>query len=428
VAIAPKFVDSVPVTRLFLALNNPRHEPVETEVKAIARLCDKELVFPLARDIVSHGLNPLERFALHPTHKGKQDGVPVYHVLEGNRRICAIKLLNDPDLAPAPLRKSFEKLAKDWTAIKSVHGVVFEREEDARIWLSRVHNGMQGGVGRKSWDSVQKTRFDGGNKNRAALAILDYAVKERTIKPDDRSGKLTTAQRFLSNAIFREALGIDQSDPETIQRNRPKLEFDIVAKRFVKDLIEGESVHSRMNRPDIENYARSLNALPGVTATRIQSEPLDGPSERAPSASKKSTPKRPTKIHYVAHDAEIAAALKSLGNEKLKSLYYSVCAIELDPHAPIVSVGAWAFFETLTACAGRNERTSFDAFLNKQKLQSYGIEDAAVHQSIVRIREYGNTTKHHSVSATFNGEQLNNDFTTLREVVLKCASEAASKK
>ncbi len=92
--------ETVQVSRIFLSLDNPRHAPVDTEAKAITLLCEKEAIYPLARDIVRHGLNPLEKFALIPTGKKLGRGAN-YYVAEGNRRICALKLLNDPELAPA---------------------------------------------------------------------------------------------------------------------------------------------------------------------------------------------------------------------------------------------------------------------------------------------------------------------------------------
>jgi hypothetical protein len=56
--------DPVPVGRIFLDLDNPRHVPFTSEDEVIEYLCDKEDVWPLARDITNIGLNPLERFAL----------------------------------------------------------------------------------------------------------------------------------------------------------------------------------------------------------------------------------------------------------------------------------------------------------------------------------------------------------------------------
>lgn len=81
---APTPIDAVPVSRIFLHLANPRHEPFETEAKAIAYLCDKEFVYPLARDIADHGINPLERFALISAEKRKSNQTPNnYYVVEG---------------------------------------------------------------------------------------------------------------------------------------------------------------------------------------------------------------------------------------------------------------------------------------------------------------------------------------------------------
>ncbi|WP_019647101.1 hypothetical protein [Novispirillum itersonii] len=423
-----EFID-VPINRIFLCLDNPRHEPMEDEAQAIEYLCKEEDVYPLARDIAKFGLNPLERFAL-VAEVGKSGARQSYSVPEGNRRMCAIKLLNDPDLAPPSLRKSFEKLSQTWTPITEVPAVVFDTKEDVWHWLDRIHMGPQGGIGRKSWNPEQKSRYDGGNKNKAAQAFLDYAQAEGMITAEQRKDKLTTTQRFLSNTTFREALGFDQSNPDIVGRTRPKEEFDLLARKFVEDLIGNKNVTSRMNKNQIIIYARQIGALPGVTNTRVTtetltSEPIDskGPSRR------RKTPKTPEKAKKVTYEDAISRALEGLGNEKLQSLYYSICSIELEKHTPIVSVGVWSFFESLTACAGRIEGVSFDSFLSKAKLTSYSLggDSKSMMEAIARIRAYGNTTKHHKVSATFNGDQLNNDMTALKDVILKCIEEAVQK-
>lgn len=426
----PKILDAVPVGRIFLALENPRHEPYATEAHAIEYLCEHENVYALARDISKNGLNPLERFALIPVKgKGKATTSPAYTAAEGNRRLCAIKLMTDPDLAPARLRKSFEKLSEKWTPIKTVPAAVFSDMEEVRLWLYRVHNGAQGGVGRRDWNADQKQRFSGGTKNKAALALLDYAEAEKIISAADRRGKLTTAQRFLGNEIFRDILGIDASNPEEILRTRPKSEFDILVRRFIKDLVEGVHVNSRMNRQAIIDYARPLNAIAGVTATRIEPEALDAEPPKGKKPRAKPRPKHPERAKYVAYEEEISTALTALGNDKLRGLYYSMCNVELEHHTLLVAVGTWSFFETLSALAGRNDSTSMDAWLSKSKIQSYGIAgDTVTLQSVMkRIREYGNTTKHHPVAGLFNGDQLNNDVQTMKPVILKAIAEAAGK-
>lgn len=420
------YVDDIPVGRIFLALDNPRHEPVDSEGEAIERLCTKEDVVPLARDIVKHGLSPLERFALTPIGKTKA-GQATYWVAEGNRRICALKLLSDPDLAPPKFRKTFEKLAEGWLSpVTSVSGAVFTDQETLQIWLDRVHSGAQGGIGRKTWDAEQKQRFSGSSKNRLAQAVLDYAESEGMITKEQRQGKLTTVQRFLNPEAVQETLGIERAAPEELNRNRPKPEFDAMLRRFMHDVVEGKEVHSRKNKPDILKYARTLASVPGVTNTRIESEPLSTYSDVKKSRVRR-TPKKPQKARHVQYDEDIARSLKALGSEKLESLYYSICAIELERHSPLIAIGVWAFLETLTVSAGRSDSTSFDSYLSKQKLSNLGVtgeDQKAVRSALERIRDYGNQTKHHKVSAAFNGDQINNDMTTLKVTITKLILEA----
>ena len=343
---SPEPMEAIPVSRLFLSLLNPRHEPLSTEAAAIEYLCEHEYVYELARDISRHGLNPLERFALVKTGKGAS----TYFVAEGNRRICAIKLLNDPDLAPARLRKGFERLSKEWPVIRTVAGVVFSSAVEVDLWLDRIHKGLQGGAGRKEWNADQKTRHagQGGGKNRFALTVLDYSESKGLISADERKGRLTTVQRFVVNDAFREAMGLDNSDPDALQRTRPEAELDALLKRFIKDLLGGKDVNSRMNRKDIIDYARKLHATPGISAARVEPEPVSTSALPVPKKFKPPRQLPPERLRHVSYDEKIDIALRGLGNEKLKSLYHSICNIDIEPHTPILSVGIWSFFETLT--------------------------------------------------------------------------------
>ncbi|MBC7767456.1 MAG: hypothetical protein H7124_01575 [Phycisphaerales bacterium] len=417
--------DRFPLGRIFLALDNPRHEPAKSEAEAIAELCNKEDVLPLARDIAKHGLNPLERFGLIAKPRNRGGGPPTYHVFEGNRRMCALKLLNDPELAPQNYKKKFAEIAETAEyAFSSVPVAIFQDQETVDHWLERIHNGPQGGIGRLNWDADQKQRHYGGSKNRTGLALIDYAAGRGMITVDERAGKLTTVQRFVGNAAFKEQLGLDTSGPDGFARTRPKGEFDKLVKTFMRDLVEGSKVNSRMNSDKIKLYARSLAG--GASTRRVEPEAL----ETTPSRKKaKSKPVKPAKASHVEYEPDIGEALKKLRSEKLRSLYHSIATLDLEEHTPICSVGVWAFFETLTALAGRNESTDFCSYLSKQKLRDYGFagDVTAYRAALERIKEYGNTTKHHPIAGTFNGDALNNDMRALTPVLLKIIEEAATK-
>ncbi len=420
-------VQTVSVDRIFLDLANPRHKPYKTEAEVIEYLCREEYVFALAKDIVRLGLNPLELFALIPL--GKEKGPRrTFMVAEGNRRMCAIKLLHDPDLAPAKLRKDFAKLAQEAPDVADVLGVEFRDKEQVDIWLERIHGGVQGGIGRKPWNAEQKTRHIGDKKNILAQRVLDYAENRRFISADQRRGKLTTAQRYLGNTILREMLGLESSGIEDVSRTRPAPDFDLLLETFARDLIDGV-VHSRSNSDEIKDYARNLGMTPGLSATRISPESLSLPAQTG--RKRRITPTRPDKQKHIAYEVDIAQNLKAIPSYKLERIYYSICDISLEDHTPLVAVGTWSFFECLTARCGRTPNSSFLDYLSKNKLSLLGYtqrEDVnSIRQALERIAHYGNTTKHHETAANFPGPQLANDMDTLKGLILKLAVEAKSK-
>lgn len=416
------------VDRVFLHLNNPRHEPYSKQAEVIEYLCRHENVLPLARDIVRNGLNPLERFAMLAEEGHQTGSEQAYIVTEGNRRMCAIKLLNDPDLAPSDMRESFRNLAIQWDRFATIPAVVFEDQDDLDLWLRRIHHGAQGGVGRKDWNAEQKQRHSGSSKNKVSLALLDYAQKKEFLSQDNRKGKLTTVQRYVGNPIFREALGIDISQPDDICRTRTEQDFDLLLSKFFSDLLNRPNeVSSRSNRDQIVEYARELDTTDGQSRKRVHPKPIGTgqEEEQEDHQSRPTKPRRPTRLPHIK---DIEAKLSELGNYKLQHLYSSLCRIPLQENTPLLAVGAWAFIETLTASAGRNSSTSFPSFFSNARLNRYGIpkgtERNTINAALNRISEYGNTTKHHRTAAAFNSEQLFDDFNTLGELILICTNDA----
>lgn len=425
-----KNIQLILIDRIFLDLENPRHEPYENQAEVIEYLCKEEYVYQLAKDIVKQEqLNPLEVFALIPTEgnkRGKKENLS-YTVVEGNRRMCAIMLLNDPDLAPPNQRKDFKKLSEENPKISEVPAVIFDNKQSVATWLERIHGGLQGGIGRKQWSSEQKTRHIGDKKNILAQSVLDYAEKNKFISANARKGKLTTVQRYLGNPMLREVLGIDNSNIEDISRNRPKSDFDQLLKQFIEDLLNG-AVSSRANAPKIIDYSRSLGTLEGITGKRIVPESLSQEQYIGEKKKRKIPPKNPVKPKYITYESDVRDKLKAIPSFKLEQIYWSLCSIELEKHTPLISVGTWVFFESLTAKVGRPSGTDFYSFLSKNHLQSMGFnnkdDNYSIRQALERISHYGNTTKHHKKSANFNGVQLHNDMDTLKELICKLAEEA----
>lgn len=427
-------LDSVEVERIFMYEENPRHEPIESEPEIIEHLCKDEAVFNLARNISEAGINPLELFGIvQIPGSGASDTKKSYQVWEGNRRVCAIKLLNDPDLAPPHLRKDFARLASasGHIPIKKITSIIFDDHDDLKYWMGIIHNGAQGGVGRLDWDSAQKARQFGSSRNRVALAVLDAAEAINLISKEERGGKLTTAQRFLNSSVVREALGIDTTNPADVTYNRPLEDFRKQLSKFITDLKEGVRVTSRNNRVQIDNYGRKLARNDEITGERI--EPLSLKTAAAPLATMvkpTSQPKKPRKLAHLDYDKALATALAKLGSGKLESLHYSICSVHID-HAPLLTIGVWAFVESLTALAGKNPDTDFLAYFSNQKLSDHGFGSGKklgpIRDALTRIQRNGNATKHHEVSASFDGKQLSNDLATITPLLIKTVESIASK-
>lgn len=139
------------IKRLHLDLRNPRlgRPAVDTEADAMDRLLKQfgPKIIGLARSIAEYGLNPTESWAI--VH---EDGK--YVVLEGNRRLVACRLLDNPRKAPDPqTAATFERIRQGarTTGYLNPSCVEFEHRADARYWIHLKHHGAGSGEGTAAW-------------------------------------------------------------------------------------------------------------------------------------------------------------------------------------------------------------------------------------------------------------------------------------
>lgn len=292
---------------------NPRGEPEPDEEVVRLLFGAQAETLQLATHIAEHGQNPLDRLGIiaHPKLPGH------FVIREGNRRLCAMQLLRDPERAPTEsTRKAFRKLFTDGRKVPDeIQAVLFHQKPLARVWMSVKHEGPQGGLGTLEWGSTEKTRFNKEgetskirpkNPNRQADALLSYAVDKGLIAPEERSLiALTTITRYLPSV--RTALALLNSEDCTT--NATLVEFDAALTRFLKDAIDtGNSntkspVHSRSNRDERREYSENLRAE-GISPTNRSEAPYDPTSiqtsQNKPNTYKKpKTTKNPAKRKYL---------------------------------------------------------------------------------------------------------------------------------
>ena len=415
--------------QIYLDLENPRHEPFTLESEVIDYLCRYENILPLAKDIVENGLNDMEQIGLIPD-ENSDDDAPAYFVAEGNRRVCALKLLIDPDRAPTKLRKGFEQLASDWTWKYPLQCALYEDREAIDLWLTRIHDGEQDGKGRRKWTADQSQRHSGSTKNKIAMHILNYAEDSGLITKEERKGKLTTATRYLNKKPVQDAMGLDVSDLEKIRTIKSTNDFNTVLGKFVADL-KSNYVNSRAKGSTVfEGYGRELSAVQqkgdGDAAPRLLRQTKNASLSSAIGRRRRTAIKPNATVPF---DHEIMDALKSLNSQKLINFYNSITSVTLQPHAPLISIGVWAFLESLSANAGRGENVTFLDFFSPHRRAKYGLptgkNSKAVSEALRHVAASGDVAKHDAAAAQFNGEQLVNDMNTLRVLILKCIEEAS---
>lgn len=261
---------SVDISNIQLDLNNPRHEPFASEQEVIDYLIANEDIRVLAKHIAETGsTSPIDMLAIAPHPKIANS----YIAAEGNRRLCALKLLLDPDKASEKTDKTyFEKLKASIKApINDALCIEFLDLASARAWVELRHD-APAGIGVKKWDATQKTRFNvqgkANNPNAKALEVIEFARAKGLLTEDELSRiPLTTITRFLSTPAVRNSLGI--SDAKGLLITVPEAEFEIAIKQFLLDAITLQSpVNSRTSADERTAYAEDLRTKGFAPTTR----------------------------------------------------------------------------------------------------------------------------------------------------------------
>ena len=172
----------------------------------------KKLV-KLADDILVHGLNPFDL----PMVIVAEDGQQNYIVLEGNRRLTAINLMLDPELAKdTPVHKAFIKLNKNHadSIPKVLDCVIAPNRQAALVWINRKHaNGLEG-AGTEPWSSMAKARADvEQGVPRPDYDIVQFVLTNEKLEADIRDHltgarfNITTLERLVTTKELPEAAG-----------------------------------------------------------------------------------------------------------------------------------------------------------------------------------------------------------------------------
>jgi hypothetical protein len=291
-----KTLPNMRINQVSLDTNNPRIGKKADEKACIEAIIKKNRthMLNLIEDIAAEGLTPIP-IILSKNENGE------WIVRDGNRRVSALKLLKNPNLAPS------EEMTKKIKAIKSKYpnysleiktAHEFETEEALIKYLDKIHKGAQDGVGQIEWSPIEKARHNHKqgvrDKNTRALYFLTWAKNECNLSIDEEEFPFSTlADRFMSaDRLERIGLFIDEEKASCL----PTRDLDITilkVTRIIHDLAEGIQTSRTLRiTTEQDEYINKLceeygeGIIEPNTAATIANSQTPEPSKPTPEPSK----------------------------------------------------------------------------------------------------------------------------------------------
>jgi hypothetical protein len=170
----------------------------------------------LAKDIVLYGMDPSSLPIVMPF----KDDLERYVVLEGNRRLTALKTLENPeslgDSVSKGVLKEMRRLSKEYqeNPIEQVLCLVVKDRDESRHWIELRHTGENEGAGVVPWGHEESGRF----RARSGLVpiqtqALNFLEGRGDLTPEARKKiPVTSLKRLIDTPEVRLKLGLESQE------------------------------------------------------------------------------------------------------------------------------------------------------------------------------------------------------------------------
>lgn len=260
----------IDINDILLNTENPRFEKVGSEEEALEIMIREyeEKIYNLAKHITENGMNPTELSAVIKSNNK-------YIVLDGNRRLTALKILNNPDL----LNQDFEKLKSKIMKLdkanipNTINAIEFESEEEANLWIKLKHTGENDGIGTVEWTALQQSRFD-GDKYPLSIQLLKYMEKanliDEKISKNIKDLKITNLERLLGDPDVRNVLSITRTRNE-LYFPAPNEDIGNILNNLLLELLsEDFTVNDIRNKSDRTKFMDRFKKKYNLTEEHIE--------------------------------------------------------------------------------------------------------------------------------------------------------------
>ena len=284
----------IDIARLTVDLENFRIGDQDTIRDAYQAMLEeqKENLLNLASDIIENELSPSELPIVCPDpEKAGQ-----FIVVEGNRRLTAIRMLETPALAAGtPWHQKFVDLSKVYKRkpLKKILCVVMKDKPDALKWIDRKHRTL-GGRGLYQWNASATSRADAYiGKVRPSKAVMDYLRTNGSLSAalaKKLSGRTTNLDRVFQMPYLSLALGLQiEKDGEIKFASADSKRGADLLCRMVKALaVDGFTVDKIKRLEDRKDFIDGFEKF-NVLAS-------GGPGGKTSAAAKKAAAKKARKV------------------------------------------------------------------------------------------------------------------------------------
>ena len=361
---------TLPVASLHLDAKNPRLGR-ETTARApreiIQHLFDHDKALDVAQSIVARGYFPNEPLlAVRESEK--------YVVVEGNRRLAALKALREPGLLDGKVARQVEKLARRLIDPQSIARVPVVIAPNRRM-TDRQIAGKHIGTPVLAWRAENRASFileklEEGYDNaelrdelgfsvtdiqaaRQTRAIADMArslplPEEIKAKLENRRSKLfTTLGRVFESTVGRDFLQVEPDVDHGIKGTTTSAEFAKGFSRLVTDVALGKESSRTLNtNDDIRNYFESWDTKDRPAKKRGSFVPADlivGSS--VASSSTVTVTKKRTRTKQVSQTVLPSSLKVRFGGDRLVDIREELTKLRRDKFPNAGSVLLRVFFE-----------------------------------------------------------------------------------
>ena len=228
------------IDQIFLDKENPRISKATSQNDALEKILDDKILV-LAKDIIEKGLSPQHNLLVVQEKNEKNK----YTVLDGNRRLAALKALSNPSVLDGinvspKLKTGFQRLASGFkkNSIEPISCYNSKNRQEAKHWIESSHIGENKGRGQVPWNYKDKLRYKGET---STLEVLEFVKKNGNLNKKDltpiESGQFPTStlERLVKTPAIGGMLGFEVKNGK-LKFKKPKKDLIKPFERIVSDL------------------------------------------------------------------------------------------------------------------------------------------------------------------------------------------------